>query len=133
MTVLVVEDQDVVRTIVIQLLKRLGVGTVLQCANGAEALEMLEKTIPDLILCDIKMKPVDGLEFLHNVRSGLAGPDPYLPIIFLTSASDQDTVKAAIDGEIDAYIVKPVSSADLKAKILGVLGRRMANRGFGWA
>ncbi len=133
LTVLVVDDQDYVRTIVVQILRKLGVGRVLQSSDGAEALEILEKTTPDLILCDIKMKPVDGLQFLRDVRGGLGGPDPELPIIFLTSASDRETVKAAIEGDIDGYVVKPVSPTDLKAKIIAVLGKRLASRGVNWA
>ena len=133
LTVLVVDDQDFVRNIVVQILKKLGVGRVLQSSDGAEALEILEKTTPDLILCDIKMKPVDGLQFLHDVRGGLGGPDPEVPIIFLTSATDQDTVRAAIEGDIDGYLVKPVAPADLKAKIIAVLGKRMISRGVPWS
>ena len=131
--VLVVDDQEYVRNIVVQLLKKIGVGRVLQSSDGAEALDLLERSTPDLILCDIKMKPVDGLHFLHDVRGGLGGRDPELPIIFLTSASDQETVRAAIEADIDGYMVKPVSPSDLKAKITSVLAKKMQNRGVTWS
>src|SRR6516225_9296806 len=128
LTVLVVDDQDYVRTIIAQLLKRLGVSKVLECSNGAYALELLEHNKPDVILCDVKMAPVDGLQFLKDVRGGLAGSDPNVPIIFLTSASDRSTVQAAITHDVDGYMVKPVSAEDLKSKIVGVLNRRFAER-----
>jgi two-component system chemotaxis response regulator CheY len=130
--VLVIDDQDYVRSIIVQLLKRLGVGRVLECSNGAEALGLLEQNKPDLILCDIKMAPVDGLQFLRDVRGGLGGNDPDVPIIFLTSASDRGTVQAAIESEVDGYLVKPVSADDLKSKISTVLNRRFVAKGQHW-
>ncbi len=128
LTILVVDDQDYVRTIIAQLLKRLGVSKVVECANGAYALEVLEHTRPDIILCDIKMAPIDGLQFLRDVRGGLGGSDPNVPIIFLTSASDRGTVHAAITHDVDGYMVKPVSAEDLKSKIVGVLNRRFSEK-----
>jgi two-component system chemotaxis response regulator CheY len=128
LTVLVIDDQDYVRSIIAQLLKRLGVARVLECPNGAFALETLEHNQPDVILCDVKMGPVDGLQFLKDVRGGLAGSNPQVPIIFLTSASDRSTVQAAIIHDVDGYMVKPVSAEDLKSKIAGVLNRRFTER-----
>lgn len=128
LTVLVVDDQDYVRTIIAQLLKRLGVSRVLDCQNGAFALQLLEHHKPDVILCDIRMAPVDGLQFLKDVRNGLGGSDRNVPIIFLTSASDRSTVQAAITHDVDGYMVKPVSAEDLKSKIIGVLNRRFAEK-----
>lgn len=133
LAVLIVDDQDYVRTIIVQLLKRLGVRQVLECPNGAAALELLESRRPDVILCDIKMAPVDGLEFLRDVRGGLGGENPQVPIIFLTSASDQATVHAAIANEVDGYLVKPVAGEHLRKKIITVLGRRMAANGVSWS
>ena len=128
LTVMIVDDQDYVRSIIAQLLKRLGVTKVLECANGAYALEMLSESEPDVILCDVKMAPVDGLQFLKDVRGGQAGTDPRVPIIFLTSASDRSTVQAAITHDVDGYMVKPVSAEDLKAKIATALNRRFAEK-----
>lgn len=128
LTILVIDDQDYVRSIIAQLLRRLGVSNVLECANGAYALELLEHNKPDVILCDIKMGPVDGLQFLKDVRGGLGGSDPQVPIIFLTSASDRNTVQAAITHDVDGYMVKPVSAEDLRSKIVGVLNRRFAEK-----
>jgi DNA-binding NarL/FixJ family response regulator len=74
------------------------------------------------------MAPVDGLQFLKDVRGGRGGSDPQVPIIFLSSASDRNTVQAAIMHDVDGYMVKPVSAEDLKSKIVGVLNRRFAEK-----
>ena len=101
------------------------VGRVLEESDGASALSLLQTTTPDFVLCDIKMDPVDGLEFLRQVRSGKDGiADSRLPVVFLTSDSERSTVMAAIESEVDGYLVKPVSLNDLKAKITSVLNKR---------
>jgi two-component system chemotaxis response regulator CheY len=114
-----------VRNLITQLLKRLGVVRVLEQSDGASALTLLKTTTPDFVLCDINMDPVDGLEFLRQVRSGRDGiGDPRLPVVFLTSDSERSTVMAAIESEVDGYLVKPVSLNDLRAKIISVLNKR---------
>jgi len=131
LTVFVIDDQDYVRSIVVQLLRRLGVGTVHECDGGASALTMLESVNPELIFCDIKMKPMTGLQFLQAVRGGKSVADPTVPIIFLTSASDRPTVEEAIKGDVSGYMVKPVSGSDLKDKIIAVMTKR-AEKGVAW-
>ncbi|HXP95431.1 MAG TPA: response regulator [Telmatospirillum sp.] len=125
LTFLVVEDQEYVRSLIVQLLKRLGVGQVLEEADGASALTLLQSTTPDFVLCDIKMDPVDGLEFLREVRlgSGSVG-NSQLPVVFLTSDSERGTVLAAMENDVDGYLIKPVSLNDLKSKIISVLNKR---------
>jgi two-component system chemotaxis response regulator CheY len=128
LTIMVVDDQDYVRSIIMQLLKRLGVKKLIECPNGAFAMQELEHSRPDVILCDIKMEPVDGLQFLKEVRGGMVAGDPKVPLIFLTSASDRPTVQAAITHDVDGYMVKPVSAEDLREKICMVLNRRFAEK-----
>lgn len=127
LTFLVVEDQEYVRSLIVQLLKRLDVGRILEETDGASALTLLRTTSPDFILCDIKMDPVDGLEFLRDVRRGRDGiGNPRVPVVFLTSDSERTTVMAAIENEVDGYLVKPVALVDLKAKIVSVLNKHRA-------
>jgi DNA-binding SARP family transcriptional activator/EAL domain-containing protein (putative c-di-GMP-specific phosphodiesterase class I)/FixJ family two-component response regulator len=73
-SVIVVEDHDFQRRTVVQLLRGLGVGTVDDAANGADALRLLESgTVPDIIICDIDMPGMDGVEFVSKVaESNLA-------------------------------------------------------------
>jgi two-component system chemotaxis response regulator CheY len=132
LTILVVEDQEYIRKLIQQLLTRLGCGAVMEARDGSEGLQALSVQNPDLVLCDIKMQPVDGLEFLRRVRSGENVRDRTVPIVFLTSDSDRATVVAAIESEVDGYLVKPVSPQDLRSKIIAVLSKRMAARGIRW-
>lgn len=125
LTVLVVDDQDYIRSLIVQLLKRLGVGTVLEEADGTAALERLRLGPPDIVLCDLRMEPMDGMEFLRQVRLGQAGlTDPQLPIVFLTSDNERATVLAAIQNDVSGYLVKPVGLDNLRAKIVMALTHR---------
>jgi len=129
LTILVVDDQEYIRKLVCQLIRRLGCGNILEASDGSEALKLLGRVTPDMILCDIKMQPVDGLEFLRKVRGAEDGVrDSQVPIVFLTSDSDRGTVVAAMKSDVDGYLVKPVSPADLKTKIVAVLSKRTAAR-----
>ena len=131
LTVFVIDDQDYVRSIVTQLLRRLGVGKVQECDGGASALEMMGEVKPDLIFCDIRMKPMDGIQFLREVRSGKSVADTTIPVIFLTSASARVTFDDAIKGDVSGYMVKPVSANDLKDKMISVMTKRLA-QGAAW-
>ena len=126
-TVLVVDDQEYIRKLVVQCLKRIGVTGIAEASDGSAALEILGRASPTVVICDIKMQPVDGLEFLKVVRSGAGVRNPKVPVIFLTSDSERETVKAAIDSQVDGYMVKPVSPQDLRAKITAVLNKRQGS------
>jgi two-component system chemotaxis response regulator CheY len=125
LTVLVVDDQEFIRRLQAQLLARLGITAILECRDGSSAIELLRETSADLVLCDIKMAPLDGLSFLRQVRSGESKVlNPEVPIIFLTSDSEGSTVSAARDSEVDGYLIKPVALDQLQAMIAGVMSRQ---------
>jgi two-component system chemotaxis response regulator CheY len=132
LTVLVVEDQEYIRKLIVQLLKKLGCASVIEAGDGEEGLQVLSRSTPDLVICDIKMEPVDGLTLLHKVRAGEGVRNAQIPIIFLTSDSERETVVQAIQAEVDGYMVKPVSPADLKAKITAVLSKRLSAASMPW-
>jgi len=74
------------------------------------------------VLCDIHMKPVNGLQFLKSLREAKIPAIAKTPVVFLTSDSQTDTVLLAKEQLVDGYLVKPVSLAQLKRKIDSVLG-----------
>ena len=120
--VVVVEDDAAMRLFIVGTLKRIGISAITECADGATALKVVTEKRPDLILSDIHMRPVNGLDFVQQVRS-LA--DPVLratPVIFMTADSNQTTLAAALPLNISGYIVKPPRAADLAAKIAVALG-----------
>ncbi|WP_035990525.1 response regulator transcription factor [Leptolyngbya sp. KIOST-1] len=83
--------------------------------NGREALDMLEDTIPDMIICDVMMPEMDGHAFVRNVRENPS--TEWIPILFLSAkGQSQDRVKGLNTGA-DVYMVKPFEPEELVAQV----------------
>lgn len=117
--ILVVEDDQLMRTFTLNTLKRLGITQLQECADGTAALKLAMSFQPHLILTDIHMKPMGGLEFVEKLRAreGLGGTQ----VIFMSADSSRETLSAALPLGVAAYIVKPPRMADLKLKIEAAL------------
>lgn len=88
---------------------------VLTAENGRQALELLQKTIPDLIICDVMMPEMDGYTLVEHIRE-----DPrteWIPVLFLSAkGQSQDKVKGLTTGA-DVYMVKPFEPEELVAQV----------------
>ncbi len=115
--ILVVEDNDFIRFTVKKHLAAMGMKEVLEAPNGYEGMKMLESQSLDLVVCDIRMEPINGFDFLEHMR-GKGSPYRKMPVIFLTSSSDPGDVKKAMDSGVNGYLLKPVAADDLKKKIV---------------
>ena len=82
--------------------------------TGEEALRLVEELRPDLVLLDVYLPDLSGIEVLRRVRSG-PGPSP--DVIVVTAARDVDTVRAAMQGGVVNYLVKPFSLATLVERL----------------
>jgi two-component system chemotaxis response regulator CheY len=122
--ILVIDDQEFVRTIVKKMLSQLGVGTVLEAHDGNSGLEAVTREAPDLVICDIQMRPVDGFGFVRQLRS--TPSVSRTPVIMLTAHTDAGTVTRAKELDIGAFLAKPVLPPALKDKIVKVLSREAA-------
>jgi two-component system chemotaxis response regulator CheY len=117
--ILVIDDQEFVRTIVKKMLTQIGVGQVVEAHDGNSGLDMVGRERPNLVICDIQMRPVDGFGFVRNLRNLPHGRN--LPVILLTAHTDASTVNQAKDLDIAAFLAKPVLPPALKDKIEKVL------------
>lgn len=118
---LVIEDDEFQRGLIVQALKVIGLGGVRQAEDGQSGLKACMAKLPDLIVCDIEMAPMDGLEFLKALRRTRSGAVRTIPIVFLTSHNESETVQAAVAAGVDAFIVKPPTLKSLKTRIDAVL------------
>ena len=118
----VIEDESYTRTIIVRGLRQLGIVKVHEARDGGEGLKVVATVRPSLVLCDIHMEPVDGLQFLENLRKLPIPEIASTPVVFLTADAGQSTVLAAKNLKVDGYLVKPVSVTQLRKRIEGVLG-----------
>jgi two-component system, chemotaxis family, chemotaxis protein CheY len=116
-TVLVVDDNQHMRSILKELLRAVGVKKVKEAEDPVEAFELI-KTIPiDLVLVDYSMPIIDGVEFTQMVRTGSDSPNPFLPIVMITGHSERSRVNSARDAGVNEFLVKPVTAKSLIERI----------------
>ena len=84
-------------------------------ASGPDALSLLEDVTPDLVILDLMMPEMDGLEVLDRIRE--RKETAATPVIFLTGVSDKEKIRAALDKGSSYYIVKPFNHNDLLSKV----------------
>jgi len=119
-TILVVDDEEDLLDLIEYNLKQEGFN-VLKAGNGVEGIEMTRKHSPDLVLLDIMMPKMDGLEVVELMRDD--AKLKHIPIIFLTARGDEKTEVEGLDKGGDDYITKPISTTKLISRIKAVLRR----------
>jgi len=118
-TVCVVEDERVSRTMIIEMLKRMGINKIVASTNGQIALEKLKSQKADLIISDWHMPVMDGLEFFKAVKKEEAYVDT--PFLMVTVEDSKEKVVEALTLGIRDYIVKPLSKNSFESKVKTLL------------
>ncbi|MDB6006468.1 MAG: response regulator receiver sensor signal transduction histidine kinase, partial [Prosthecobacter sp.] len=122
-TILVIDDQEPNRVILDTLLTMTG-HEVVSANSGAEALQVLETCTPDLILLDVLMPDVNGIEVCRKIKANALWVD--VPVIFLSAADDKNLIVEALEcGGVD-YVTKPFNKAELLSRVRTHLALRRA-------
>lgn len=119
-TILVVDDEEDLLDLIEYNLKKEGFD-VLKAEDGKEGIEMAREHNPNLVLLDIMMPKMDGLEVVERMRDDKQLK--HIPIIFLTARGDEKTEVEGLDKGGDDYITKPISTTKLISRIKAVLRR----------
>jgi len=116
--ILIVDDNETNRDI---LQTRLGTHgyDLIQAADGEEAIELARKSLPDLILLDVMMPKLDGVEVTKRLKADTSLP--FMPIILVTAKSDIKDVVTGLDAGADEYLTKPVDQTSLVARVKSML------------
>ncbi|HEV2486413.1 MAG TPA: response regulator [Terracidiphilus sp.] len=115
---LIVDDSSVMRKIVERSLRQAGLDPLVvhEAGSGTEGLEILKAKQVDLILSDINMPSMDGLEFLRQIRAQNLAPG--VPVVMITTESSEEHVKQAILAGAQGYIRKPFTAEQVKERVL---------------
>jgi DNA-binding response OmpR family regulator len=116
-TVLVVDDEPIVREVVVRYLEREGYST-LEAAHGDRARELVEEHGPDLVVLDVMLPGSDGLELCRWIRSR-----SNVPVIMLTARGEEADRIVGLELGADDYVTKPFSPRELAARVRTVLRR----------
>ena len=117
-TVVVADDEEEIRRGIIKKVRweELGFRVVGDAENGVEALELVEKLEPDLLLTDIRMPFMSGIELARQVRE----IRPTVQIAFLSGFDDFSYAQQAIQYNIISYMLKPISSQELEEELKNI-------------
>jgi len=124
-TVLLVDDQTSLRSLLRNALSQIGFVNIYGARNGIEALEQLAKVPTQLIISDFNMPDMDGLGLLREVRS--RPETAKLAFIMLTGQASKELVQSAIAGGVNNFLAKPFTSASLRGRIEAVFGPLLAS------
>lgn len=119
-TILVVDDEQDLLDLIEYNLRQEGYD-VIKAENGKDGIQMAKEHMPNLVLLDIMMPQMDGIEVCDRMRE-----DPtltHIPIIFLTARSDEKTEIEGLNKGADDFITKPISTSKLISRIKAVLRR----------
>lgn len=112
---LVVDDSGTMRQLIVMTLKKMGSPSISDAPNGRVALEKLSAGLPDIVLTDIDMPEMNGLEFIEKARAQYAT----LPIVILSTHGDEATRDKGLTLGANDYLTKPLSGT----KLMDVLER----------
>jgi two-component system chemotaxis response regulator CheY len=115
---LIVDDSSVMRKIVERALRQAGLDPLVvhEAGSGVEGLDVLKVKQVDLILSDINMPSMDGLEFLRQIQAQNLAPG--VPVVMITTESSEEHVKQAIQAWARGYIRKPFTAEQVKERVL---------------
>jgi two-component system, chemotaxis family, chemotaxis protein CheY len=118
---LVVDDSPHMRAVVRALLQGFGASEIYEADDGAAGLEASVHFMPDIVITDWVMPNLDGLEFTRVIRQPGINPDPYVPIIMLSSHTEQTRVDKAYEAGVTQFLAKPITARGLYEAILTVV------------
>jgi two-component system chemotaxis response regulator CheY len=119
--VLVVDDSAAIRKILQRVLRQTGmsIGTIHEAGDGQEALALLKLHKPALVLTDINMPKMDGLQFLAAVKNSEEWRD--IPVVMITTEGGETKVSDAVKLGAAGYVRKPFTADQIKEKLAGIL------------
>jgi CheY-like chemotaxis protein len=126
--ILLADDDEFIRRVVRHVLTGLGFEHIREVDSGSGVKEVLG-TIPfDILISDVQMPGLNGIELLRQIRCGQTDAPRDLPVIILTSFSNTEVLSASLALDVNGFLVKPMKPATVNAKIIQALGERIPLR-----
>lgn len=126
LTVMVVEDDQQMLELIGALLARLGIDQVVKTTDGEQAKQRLlddDEAPIDLVISDLRMRPMSGGDLVGWIRNGEDTPNRYLPVILLTGHAELNRIIQLRDLGVNEVLTKPITINNLSRKILTVVER----------
>ena len=121
LSVLIVEDIRAMRLIIRTTLRNFRIEDVVEASDGGAALEFLKNRDFDIVISDICMTPMDGIEFTRRLRRANNGLNPYIPVLMVSGHTEVSRVKEAVEAGVTAFLAKPVTPTNLQKKLQAIV------------
>lgn len=108
--ILLIDDNQHMRMLLTEILRALGVRQIFEAMDGAEALQLMRDVEMDLVMTDLTMAPLDGIDFVNLLRNSPDSPGPFTPVIMITGHSTMRRVAEARDAGVNEFLAKPVTA-----------------------
>jgi two-component system, chemotaxis family, chemotaxis protein CheY len=119
--ILLVDDNHHMRVLLTEILRAIGVRHVFEATDGAEALQLMRSQPIDIIMSDLAMQPMDGIDFVRLLRNSQDSPNPMAPVIMITGHSTMKRVNEARDVGVNEFLSKPVTAKGVLERISRVV------------
>jgi len=116
--VLIVDDNEINILLLCEMLNDYGIET-LTAFSGKEALEQINTSTPDMVISDLMMPGMDGIELLSEIKSNIRNID--LPVIIVTANTDQCLIQKALKKGAAAFLIKPMNFQELENDVISRL------------
>lgn len=115
--ILMVDDNHHMRVLIAEILRAIGVRHVFEATDGAEALQLMRTHNIDIVMTDLAMQPLDGIDFVRLLRNSPDSPNQMCPVIMITGHSTHRRVKEARDAGVTEFLAKPVTAKGVIERI----------------
>jgi len=114
---LLVDDNHHMRVLLAEILKALDVRHIYEASDGAEGLQMMRNHQIDIILTDLSMQPLDGIDFVRLLRRSPDSPNQMCPVIMITGHSTVARVNEAREAGVNEFLTKPLTARGVVERI----------------
>ena len=119
--ILLVDDSQHMRTMITEILRAVGVRHIAQAHDGSEALNVMRYEPVDIVIADLAMSPVDGIDFVRLLRNSPDSPNHLCPVIMMSGHSTERRVGEARDAGVNTFIAKPITARGVLERIAEVV------------
>ena len=123
--ILVVDDDNFARKIILQVLRDLGYKAVSDAASAESAIKLFDSNSFDLVITDVNMPDMNGLKFIQMIRSGKTRAKPETRIMVLTLFSQTEILSATLALDVNGFLVKPIIPSVLEEKLARAMNERL--------
>ena len=105
------------RVLLIELLRAVGITKIIEAGDGAEALQMMRGHPVDIVMTDLAMEPLDGIDFVRLLRNSSDSPNQMIPVIMVTGHLTMRRIQEARDAGVNEFVAKPITARNVLERL----------------